>query len=280
MSTVTPRWFLVNANGTIANIGYDAQVLSIAHRQGIKVVPLFNNAGGNAAVLLNPTSRAAAVRNVVHMVKKDHLDGVNIDFELIPASSRSGLTAFITSLAKQLHPLHKIVAVSVFPLVGVPVSINGAYNYRALSRAANELVIMTYDHHYSGGPPGPVAPWAWVKSNIVAALHLVPASHLVLAIGMYGYDWVDNGKPGTAPTIPDALVSHYVAKYKVKPRYNPNDSQNSFTYTSTSGVKHIVYYMGNRSAAARLSLAQHYHLAGIALWRLGYEQTGFWRKIP
>ncbi|AUW93769.1 MAG: glycoside hydrolase [Sulfobacillus thermosulfidooxidans] len=280
LSTVSPRWFLVDPSGAVSDIGYTPSVVRLAHAHHVQVVPLFNNAQGSAQVLYSAAARTNAVNNIVALVKQDHLDGVNIDFELIPASSRGDLSIFIAQLSKQLHAIHKIVAVSVFPLVGVPSSINGAYDYRQLGASANYLVIMTYDHHYSGGPPGPVAPWEWVKQNMDAALKLVPADHLILAIGMYGYDWVDNGSAGPATTVPDESVPSLEHEYGVTSRYNPWDSQNVLTYTTRAGVKHIVYYMGNRSAQARVRLAQSRHLAGVALWRLGFESPGFWTKIP
>jgi spore germination protein YaaH len=38
---------------------------------------------------------------------------------------------------------------------------------------------------------------------------------------------------------------------------------------------------GNESARGmreKLALAAKHHLAGVALWRLGYEETEFWRE--
>ncbi len=280
LSTVSPRWFAVNPSGSLSNVGYDPNVAKMALAHHIQLVPLLTNAGGGAQVLYSAANRNTAVANIVALVQRDRFSGVNIDFELIPASSRNDFSLFIESLAKPLHALHKTLAVSVFPLVGVPYSVNGAYDYHRLAAFANTLVIMTYDHHYSGGPPGPVAPWGWVNQNIQAALKVAPADRLVLAIGMYGYDWVDDGAAGPALTVPDEAVPDLARQFGVTPHYDASDSQNVLTYTDAGGVRHIVYYMGNRSAQARSRLAQSYHLAGIALWRLGFEAPGFWAEIP
>ncbi|WP_028962206.1 glycosyl hydrolase family 18 protein [Sulfobacillus thermosulfidooxidans] len=280
LTTVSPRWFQVNPSGSVTDIGYDNYVVQLAHQHHVAVMPLFTNAGGSSQVLLTAASRQQAITNIVSVVKTDHLDGVNIDFELLKPSARAGLSLFVTDLASKLHALHKTIGVSVFPLVGLPYSINGADDYSALAKAADYLVVMVYDHHYSGGPPGPVAPFGWVQDNIKAALKQVPASKIVLAIGMYGYDWVDNGHAGPAKTVPDEEVPQLLHKYGVHAHYNYLDSQNWFTYTAASGIKHIVYYMGTRSAQARINLARHDHLAGISLWRLGFEEPNFWSVIP
>ncbi len=279
MSSVSPLWFSVEPAGSVKDVGYDPSVAGYAVARGVRVLPLFTNAAGSSAVLFSAQARSHAVTHIVALVNADHFSGVNIDFELLKASARNDFSRFIALLGSNLHAEHKTLAVSVFPLVGVPYSINGADDYRSLSHSADYLVIMTYDHHYSGGPPGPVAPWAWVKENIKAALKRAPASHLVLAIGMYGYDWVDDGKPGPAPTVPDEAVGALARQYHAHPHYDASDSQNIMTYTTAAGVKHIVYYMGNRSAKARSNLASSYHLVGVALWRLGFEAPGFWTMI-
>ena len=279
LTTVSPQWFSVNGNGSVTDTGYDPPAANLILKHHVALVPLFINTGGNSQVVLNPLARIHAVDTLVHMVQQYHLNGVDIDFELLKPAARNGLSLFIKLLARKFRPMHKTIAVCVFPLVGVPSSVNAAYDYRNLAANANYLVMMTYDHHYSGGIPGPVAPFSWVKDNITAALRQVRAHQIVLAIGMYGYDWVDNGKPGPAATVPDAAVANLLHRYGVRAQYNAFDSQNQFTYIR-SGVKHIVYYMGTRSAEARLQLARRYHLAGISLWRLGFEEPGFWSVVP
>lgn len=279
LTAISPRWFAVNPDGSVADIGYDAGVVAKAHQRHIQVIPLVTNANGSSNVLWQAPTRHRAATELAHLVQTDRLDGVNIDFELLAPSSRTDLTRFIATLSNDLKPLKKTVAVSVFPLTGVPASINGAYDYGALARYANYLVIMAYDHHFSGGVPGPVAPYGWVRDNVQAALKVAPANRLVLAIGMYGYDWINNGRPGPAPTLSDVQAKALAHAKGVKIHYSSGTSQNWFTYSS-GGTPHIVYFMGDRSAAARVALAQKDHLAGVALWRLGYEDPAFWKAVP
>ncbi len=279
VTQVSPLWFSVSPNGSVRNTGYDATLVAEAHARHVLVVPLFISAQGSTNVLWSISTRRLAAKNIAQVVRVDHLDGASIDFELLNPKSRRDLSRFVGDLANHLHPMHKILAVSVFPLAGLPVSINGAYDYKALASVANYLVIMAYDHHYSGGPPGPVSPYPWVKSSVEAAVKQAPANRLVLAIGMYGYDWINNGKAGAAPTLAD-VTAEALAKSQGAPiHYVPSQSQSEFTY-SQNGVSHIVWFMGDQSARARLALAQQYHLAGIALWRLGMEDPNFWKVVP
>ncbi len=280
LTTVSPLWFSVSPNGSVQDTGYDNSLVADAHSRHVLVVPLFTNANGSSNVLWTAATRHKAAQSIAAVVKSDNLDGVNIDFELLNPASRADLSRFVETLAAALHPLHKVVAVSVFPLLGVPSAINGAYDYHALGQSANYLVLMAYDHHYSGGPPGAVAPYGWVQRNIVAALNQTPADHLVLSIGMYGYDWVNNGSPGPAATVPDVTAKAMAKQDGAPIRYIASESQNRFVYQSSSGTSHVVWFMGDRSAKARLQLARQYHLAGISLWRLGMEDPQFWNGMP
>jgi spore germination protein YaaH len=265
--------------GTVTNTGYTQSLMRVARAHHRLVVPLFINGGGSTNVLWTSKTRKRAAQNIKATVEKYHLDGINLDFELLNPSSRTDLTKFVADIASELRPLKKVVAVSVFPLVGVPASINGADDYAGLAHYANYLVVMAYDHHYSGGPPGPVAPYAWVEDNVKAALNKVAADKLVLAIGMYGYDWVNNGQAGNAPTVTDVAAVALAKAHGVTPTYDHANSQNTFTYTA-NGVSHVVWYMGNRSARARVNLAQTDHLSGVALWQLGDEEASFWSVLP
>lgn len=280
LTTVSPLWFSVSPSGALTDTGYDNSLVSAAHRHHIPVVPLFINDGGNNTVLLSSAARHRAAANILRVVQADHLDGVDIDFELLAPSSRHGLSAFTRDVARRLHPLHKLVEISVFPLTGISPAISDAYNYRALARSADYLVVMTYDHHYSGGTPGPVAPYGWVKSNVSAAIKAAPAKKIVLAIGMYGYDWVNNGAPGPAPTVPDVKAKAMAAHYGVPIHFIASTSQNMFTYRASDGTGHVVWFMGDRSAKARVQLARHEHLGGISLWELGQEDPAFWSRVP
>lgn len=279
ITTVSPLWLSIAANGSLSNNGYDASLVDLAHRRHRLVVPLVTNAGGASTVLLQSSTRRLAAQNVAAAVKQYHLDGINLDFELLKPSSRMDLNRFVADLAARLKPLHKVLAVSVFPLAGLSTSVNGAYDYAALAASANYLVIMAYDHHYNGSPPGPVAPYGWVQTNVDQALKVVPSRKLVLAIGMYGYDWIATHTTMSAATVSDAAAEILAKAHGVKPRYVADISQNTFKYTA-NGVPHVVWYMGDRSAKARVALAESGHLAGVALWQLGDENARFWSVMP
>lgn len=275
MTQLSPRWFAVTASGAIKNVGYQPTVASFILSHHLKLVPLVTNLG--SAMLSSPHVRLTAAKNLAALVRADHLSGLSLDFELLPASTRTAYSDFVADVRKQIGP-RATLAVSVFPLVGVPKSITGAYDYTALARSANYLVLMTYDRHSDGSTPGPVAPYGWVQQSLSAALKVAPPHKIVLAIGTYGYDWPNTGTASSATTLSDTEAKALARAHGITPRYDRANSQNYYTYAASSGPR-VVWYMGDRSASARVSLARTKHILGVAIWELGDEDPGFWTTL-
>jgi len=61
---------------------------------------------------------------------------------------------------------------------------------------------MAYDSHWEGTEAGPTAPLPWVEENIALALRDIPADRLVLATGLFGYDWTVPARAGVTQYLP------------------------------------------------------------------------------
>ena len=70
---------------------------------------------------------------------------------------------------------------------------NGAFDYKALAPYLDKIMIMTYDEHYPGGTPGPIASINWYKSVIEYAVSVIPKEKIYLGAAAYGYDWSSKG---------------------------------------------------------------------------------------
>lgn len=51
---------------------------------------------------------------------------------------------------------------------------------------------MTYDEHYPGGSPGPIASIGWVNNVVKYATTVIPKEKIYLGLAAYGYDWWGN----------------------------------------------------------------------------------------
>ncbi len=274
---VMPFWYSIHPDGSIENRGSKPEVVSLAHANGIQVVPLMNNAktGTSAGFLTDAAARQEAAAEIKALVEENGYDGVHIDFELLPARWKDQLTSFIAEIRAVLGP-SKHLSMAVFPQVDVDYELSGVYDYAALSGLCDFIVIMGYDRHYAGGPPGPVSPYDWIESNIKHALDLgISPSKIVMAVGGYGYDWPTGGM---ASDIPSLWVPDLVRRTGARPQWDTASQNPYFTYYAGRN-RHEVWYQDERVMAQRIEQARHYGLKGLALWRLGYETPRTWTVI-
>ncbi|PSR23756.1 MAG: glycoside hydrolase [Sulfobacillus acidophilus] len=268
---LAPFWYEVSPSGSIISKP-EGNVATLAAQAHLPLMPLFNNAAGTDRFLRSQTTRSMAIHNIVALVKAKKYAGAQIDFQLLKSTDRADLTTFMQQLDKAM-PKGTVLSMSVVPLT----SGNGqsaAYNFAALDKAVDSMVLMAYDLHGSGTPPGPVAPYAWVKKSITTALKAgIQPSKLYLGIADYGYLWTNGSTAAT--TIPLKVMHQH--KYGIY-TWNPRDKDAYDKYT-VNGNTHIIWFENDRAAADRIALAKQYHLGGVAVWRIGYEDAQWWNTV-
>lgn len=277
LSTVSPLWYSISPTGTIASDSSDPNVTTVALRKTVGVMPLVTNVGSH--MLLNPGSRAQAVRSLDSIGRKHRYAGVIMDFELLPPAARPGLTSVVKELAMRLHHSGKKLGVTVFPKVGVVGTLPNAYDYRELGKYADLVEIMTYDAHYSGGPPGPVAPYPWVNANLIHALRYIPRGHLALGVALYGYDWPTKSAPSKAATVTMAQAVSTAKAHGVTIRFDKVSGEGTYHYTDSSGTVHTVWFETPTSIAEKAALARRSEIGGVAVWALGQETQASWKTF-
>ncbi len=282
LDTVLAFWYSVDGNGNIHAHSPNMSVTDWikAHRMHMGV--LINNIGGpsgnNGGMLTDPAARHRAVQAIASLVHREGYQEVNIDFELLKPNTRSGLVAFMQQLRAAL-PQNVVLSESVFPKVGVTSDVNGAYNYIELAKYVNYLVIMLYDKHSDGGPAGPVSPYSWVVDNLNWFLHTakIPADKLVIAAGVYGYDWPAGSTH--AQEMPLTQIAQKIKATGATPRMDKTSQNPYFTYVDSNGTPHVVWYQDQDTVRQRLDLAQKLGIRGIAIWALGEETPSVWSVI-
>jgi spore germination protein len=282
INMVIPFSYKVNHYGMISG-KHNSNAAGLAHSGGSKLLALVNNIQGHNfnsntihRMLNDATARSRAVNGIARLLVEKGYHGVNIDFENVPARDRFYLTAFFRELAATLRPRGLLVTASVPAKTSdaTQSSHSGAYDFRALAPYLDQVMIMAYDEHYAGGPPGPVASYPWFEKVINYALRFFSANKVVMGIAAYGCDWTArSGKARHNPAIQSLL-----RKYRVTPKWHPTYRVPYFYYKSW-GVKHEVWYENAHSTAAKLLLVKRYNLRGVAVWRLGYEDPDIWKVI-
>jgi spore germination protein YaaH len=277
IDTVAPFWYSVNWDGNIIHL---PEVLAFTREKGMQIIPLVNNVvvpgADNTRMIATAELRAKTVTNLVALVEERGYHGLNVYFTWLGPKARADYTAFIAELGRELAQRGRLLAVSIYPREGSQEEVHGHFDYAALVQHASYLILMAYDHHWEGSEAGPTAPLPWVEENIVSALRDIPADRLVLATGLFGYDWTVPARAGVTQYLPakDAASRARRLGVTIERRYG----QPFFRYR-LRGLQHEVWFEDTESFAGKLALARRHQLRGIALWRLGFEEPGLWDLI-
>ncbi|WP_053959047.1 glycosyl hydrolase family 18 protein [Sulfobacillus thermosulfidooxidans] len=268
---LSPFWYEVSATGTVI-AKPEGNAATLAKQAHLPLMPLFNNYLGTDGMLASQSLRTKAIDQIVHLVTSKNYAGVQIDFQKLKPTDRPLLVDFMNELHKKM-PANKVISMSVIPLTA-GTGQSGAYDLGALDKDVNSMVLMAYDLHGNGTPPGPVSPFNWVKQSINLALKAgVKPSKLYLGIANYGYLWKAGSTKAT--TIPlKVMYQHKYGAYTWNPTY-----KEAYDHYTSKGVSYTIWFVNDRAAVDRIKLAEQDHLGGVAFWRVGYEDAKWWNRV-
>jgi spore germination protein YaaH len=274
--------FCVDSKGNLTgNVSYEG--IRLAKRKGCKPLMVVHNIAGGTynkwaagSAISVESYRRNLVDNIVKQVKQNDYEGVNIDLEGIPPQYRDHFNTFLEELSSRLKPGAKLVTVTV-PAKTSDDGANpwsGGYDYKTIGRLADLVVLMTYDEHWSGGPPGPVASVPWVAQVLDYSVKVIPPYKILMGIACYGYDWPagSNGRALKWKDVP-ALAGQYG-----NVKWDNYYCEPYLTYWK-NGIRHQVWFENRYSLAIKLVLVKSYGLGGIAFWRMGFEDASFWETL-
>ncbi len=287
MEEVAFFWYSFDGTGKVIPTGkVDMSAKNLVQKNKGKAYALVDNmigggfdAGLAHKVLSNSGVRANMVTNLVNLTTKSGWDGISIDIEKTPPGDRNNYSAFIAELAKALKAKDKVLNVSIpAKFIDYPSDLwSGAYDYAAIGKAADQVVLMTYDEHGTGTTQGPIASQAWINRVITFAVGKIPKEKIMMGLPVYAYDW-GSDKPTVPAYLAYAQAMDEAKKHGVPVLYDENAGEPHFMYT-TGGVRHEVYFENSRSLATKLEYAKNHGLHGVAIWRLGMEDPAMWDNV-
>jgi len=177
-------------NGAMVSDAQLRQLVSAAHRAGTKVVASLGGAtippcGGDWRNLAAPEMRTKVVANLVAMVDRYELDGIDVDLEgelMTDIDRARNYTPFVNALAEQLHARSKVLtaATGSYPGGMIPDS----------SLPFFDLIgIMSYDQVGPtwGEKGGEHSTYAQAEKDLALWIGKgVPANRLALGVPFYG----------------------------------------------------------------------------------------------
>lgn len=213
-------------------------------------------------LLDDPDHVAAVARQVADRATDGGWGGVNVDLERVRASDAAGLTDFVEAVDDAL-PQTSTVSVDVSAATSTRQYRQRGYHLGGLGRAADVVVLMTYDLHgptWSGA--GPVGDLRWQRRAVEAASEHVDPARLDLGVAGYGYTWP---RRGTGRTLTPAGARRLAERDGVRPRWHADSAE--WSVVLRDGTR--IWWSDGRSYRTRVRLADRLGLHGVAVWRLG-----------
>ena len=281
LSTIAYFSAEANGSGELTDLhGWPAtDLINKAHENGVEVVltvTLFNKT--ELESLLNSESnRTTLINNLVNQVKNANGDGVNIDFEVFPASQKSNLVTFVKDLRAALR---KDISHAQVTLATPAVDWSSAWDFNALASESDGLFIMGYDYHWKGSSTtGPVAPLKGGSYNITNTVNTYlsatgnNAGKIILGCPYYGIQWpASTGDKGANTTDNGTAIIYATAEAKALSygKIWDSDSETPWYRYENPGW-YQAWYDDSLSLSKKYDLAISKNLGGVGMWALGYD---------
>ncbi|MBJ7987593.1 glycosyltransferase [Bacillus cereus] len=277
LTTLVPEWYHLKEDLTISS-EIKPEIVKLAEKNHVKIMPLLTNYTEEASgpdselihKLLNSPDhvKTTFINDLVKQVEKNQFSGINIDFEAIPESDRENLTNFMKELTTVFHKHHLLVTQDV------PAN-DKAFDYGALAKVIDRMIVMMYDEHYGGGVPGPIASNKWFEHTLNELN--IPSEKLIVAFGNYGYDWEVNSKePAKSVTFSEVMTMAQDSNIKIQ--WDKISGNPYFRY-KTGETEHTTWFLDGVTLYNQMKIAMNNNAKGFALWRLGAEDPTIWKAL-
>lgn len=279
INVISPTWFtLVGNEGDFSSFATQSYV-DKAHERGIEVWALVSNVESVDVdlyeVFAGTTNRTHLIDGLINTALEYGLDGLNIDFEEISLDAGEPFIQFIRELSIRCREHGIVLSVDNY----VPMGHTDHYDRAEQGLVADYVVIMGYDEHYAGSDEaGSVASIDFVERGIADTVEQVPAEKVINGIPFYTRIWETSGTSISSQAVGMEKAQAYIANHGITTRWDEETCQNYGEYQSEEGFCQV-WLEDAESIRVKLNIMQKYGIAGVAEWKLGYEEPSIWDVI-
>ena len=300
LNTIAPTWFsLADTEGNITSLA-DSDYVNYAHQSGLEVWAVLRDFHGGInsydetyQVLSYTSKRTRLIDQTVAAALELGVDGINLDFELISTQCGEHYVQFVRELSVRCRQNGLVFSVDDY----VPQPYNEHYDLEEQGAVADYVILMGYDEHTdSSYEAGSVASLGYLENGITDALEKVPETKLIAAVPFYTRLWFETPKTedelaaeaGTeAASYPDKISSEAlgmdeaqeaVANAGAQVQWDDRTKQNYAEWEADGGT-YKIWLEDNQSLEEKLKVIRDNQLAGVAEWRLGWENPSVWSLI-
>lgn len=270
------------ATGSYSTLrGWDTTpLISYAHERGVKVMLTVTNFGSerNTKILTDTVKQWTLINTVIAQLKLRNGDGVNFDFETVPAAMKANMVSFCKRAVRGIRAELPQAEIS---LATPAVNWSDGWDLTSLAGICDYVIMMGYNYYWGGSKnAGPVAPLAGETYNVTTSIEEdyiavgVPQARLLLGMPWYGYDWPVESSVRKSATTGTGTSRTYISTL-------PLVSSHGKTFDSSTSVPWMSYQSGTQwrqmwfedslSLLMKTNFAKKRNLAGIGIWALSYE---------
>ncbi|MGE7999915.1 glycosyl hydrolase family 18 protein [Lysinibacillus sp. NPDC093190] len=205
-------------------------------------------------LLQNPTSRQQHIDNIMQIVERYNVNGIEIDYEKVAKEDFPEYVRFLEELYKQLSKKDISLHVVLEPRFPFDVKLPDGPKY----------TVMAYNVYGYHSGPGAKATFSFLddlikkigKSN----------QNLAIAFATGGFKWVNQGK---TVALTEVEAEELLNKTKAVKHRDQASGAAYFTYLDEQNVKHEVWYADQETLEKWTAYVQKKSYNEVVLWRAG-----------
>ncbi len=287
VNVLSPTFFSFDESkndGTIVSIASSSYVQN-AHNNDVEVWALITDNFSttmNDTVLRNADTRDYVIKQLVGYVRMYNLDGINIDYEAVPARNGEYFIQFLRELYPKLKEEGAVLSVDTY----VPSEWSMYYNRKGIGESADYLCVMTYDEHTSqSSKTGPVASKNFVDKGVEDSLKEVPKEQLIMGIPFYTRVWKVRANDPSNFSIQNYSMDSAYQFFRSNGAQITYDETTGYNYGKFSVVENGVEYYyeawleNEDSLKEKMEIYKKYDVQGVGIWKRGLEQSNSYSII-
>lgn len=270
-------------------------LIDSAHNNNCKALLTISNFGKNNNITFLSNKRnqhKVLIENLITLLRERDADGVNVDFEQIPANMRDEFTNFIIDLSRSL----RIADSSYTVTLTVPAKdFRNVYDLHSLEPYVDLFVIMGYLYYGEFSKvAGPISPLTsgelWWDLTVEKTLIEYKAtgidqSKIIMGLPYYGAEWQtkDLTFPSEAKSFAGYLTYREIKNRfgGIKPYIDIHSKSMYHPYRGKTGKYYQLWYEDTASLGLKYDLIKTEGLGGVGIWALGYDNgyTELWELL-
>ena len=300
LNVIAPTWFkIADTDGNLTSLA-SSDYVNYAHQVNLDVWATVRDFHGGInsydetyEVLSYTSKRENLTNQIIAAALQTGIDGINLDFELISSECGEHYIQFVRELSVKCRQNGLVFSVDNY----VPQPYNEHYDLKEQGIVADYVVIMAYDEHTEGSyEAGSVSSYNYVKDGIKNAAKSVSSDKLIAAVPFYTRLWLETPKTDAELASEEGTEA---ANYKNKvsstalgmdeaqqvvqdagaqTEWDDTTKQNYAQWETEDGT-YKIWLEDTKSLEEKLKLIKSDNLAGVAEWKLGWENSDVWDMI-